>query len=176
MLPQEKGAPVSVSNQRRAAVYRLFSADGTLLYIGSSYAPDRRCAVHRRKSWWPLVARREEEWHPNRSAAYTAESNAIRAEAPLHNRMCKTDYEAPVTPAVLGRIADNRVRGKVSGEAARVQRRAIHKASDAGHGWDEAQRQGELAWIRHIEASGLFPGWAARRRRSYEDRYGAVAG
>lgn len=148
-------------------MYRLYATDGTLLYIGSAYDPECRCKRHRGAMWWPLVARRTEEWHGNRSRAYTAESVAIAAESPVHNRMCKSDYRVPVTPAVIKRISDNRVRGTVSGEASRIERAVRDRALDAGCDWDEAYRQGRTAWIEHLDTSGLFPDWVNRQRKRW---------
>lgn len=72
----------------RTAVYRLYDANGTLLYIGSSSNPKYRYSEHSRsplKPWWPEVARREETWYDNRSDAQKAEAMAIKTEQPLHN-------------------------------------------------------------------------------------------
>lgn len=159
---------------RPAAVYRLYAADGTLLYIGSAYDPDRRCKSHHGKHWWPLVARRTVEWQGNRSRAYTAEAAAIKAERPVHNLMCKPGYQAPVTPAVLQRIADNRVRGKVSGEASRIERAVRGQALRDGLGWDEAYQRGRVAWLEHLDASGLFPEWVSRQQARWAP-HGAAA-
>lgn len=62
---------------RRAAVYRLFAADGALLYIGSAFDPEERCKAHAGTPWWSTVTRRTEEWHPTRGRAYSAEMGAI---------------------------------------------------------------------------------------------------
>lgn len=75
------------NEQRRAAVYRLWDADGNLLYIGSAYDPAKRSRKHRGKDWWPQVARRTDDWHPSREAAYVAETAAIAAARPLGNRI-----------------------------------------------------------------------------------------
>ncbi|MBT3164011.1 hypothetical protein HTV80_12915 [Streptomyces sp. Vc74B-19] len=72
---------------RPAAVYRLFDEAGRVLYIGSAYDPARRCKAHRGKDWWPQVAGRSDEWHPSRTAAYLAETKAIRRERPPANRI-----------------------------------------------------------------------------------------
>lgn len=67
-------------------LYRLFSADDRLLYIGVTCNPSSRWESHRSdKPWWPLVARRELTAYQDRSAALTAERKAIVAERPLHN-------------------------------------------------------------------------------------------
>lgn len=72
---------------RRAAVYRLYDADGELLYIGSAYDPEGRAKKHRERPWWSQVARREDEWHPSREAAYIAETEAIEQARPPGNRI-----------------------------------------------------------------------------------------
>jgi predicted GIY-YIG superfamily endonuclease len=80
---------VTVPNEtietRRAAVYRLYDAAGTLLYIGSAYDPGDRWDEHRKKPWAAAVAERTERWYPDRSAAYAAETAAIKSEMPRHN-------------------------------------------------------------------------------------------
>lgn len=82
------------STIRKAAVYRLYDEAGTLLYVGSAYDPAHRCKSHRDKAWWPDVARREDEWHPNRWIAYAKETKAIKAERPRNNVMNTPGYRA----------------------------------------------------------------------------------
>lgn len=68
------------------AVYRLFDSDGCLLYVGISINPKARWGMHARdKSWWPEVAEKTIELHPNRDAAEAAERHTIAAEAPKYN-------------------------------------------------------------------------------------------
>lgn len=68
------------------ALYRLYGADGTLLYIGVTDNPDRRFKQHRdTKPWWPQVAQKTIEWRPSRVVALADEADAIRAEAPVYN-------------------------------------------------------------------------------------------
>lgn len=64
---------------RKAAVYRLYAADGTLLYIGSSYDPDRRCEAHHRTPWWRQVARRTDEWRrgPDGRITYVVHAHPV---------------------------------------------------------------------------------------------------
>ncbi len=87
---------MSVANEphedRPAAVYRLWDADGALLYVGSSYNPDERCQRHRTAPWWPLVTRRTDEWRSNRADAYHGEMAAIEKEEPVHNVMGTAAY------------------------------------------------------------------------------------
>jgi hypothetical protein len=69
-------------------VYRCYSADGRLLYIGSCRLWPNREAMHRKQTpWWPEVARVDKEQHPNLGMAKQAEIAAIRAEAPLRNKV-----------------------------------------------------------------------------------------
>lgn len=70
----------------RTALYRLFNAAGTLLYIGISVNPDVRWRVHaREKSWWAEVSERTVEWFETRKAAEAAEVAAVAAELPGYN-------------------------------------------------------------------------------------------
>lgn len=67
-------------------LYRLFDTDDHLLYIGITCNPPQRWERHRStKSWWKRVVRKEMTAYPDRSAALTAEAEAIRTERPVHN-------------------------------------------------------------------------------------------
>jgi hypothetical protein len=75
-----------VPETRPVAVYRLFAADGALLYVGSTHDPERRFRQHSSlKSWWPEVAARQVDWKDSREAAEHAEDAAIMTEAPRYN-------------------------------------------------------------------------------------------
>jgi hypothetical protein len=70
----------------QTALYRLYRADGLLLYVGITDNPPERWRSHASlKPWWPEVARRDVEWFNTRAAALDAESRAILGEDPLHN-------------------------------------------------------------------------------------------
>ena len=67
-------------------VYRLFDADGVLLYVGISGNPGRRFNEHSGdKAWWPQVARAEMEHFAEREEAEYEERIAIQYERPVHN-------------------------------------------------------------------------------------------
>lgn len=67
-------------------LYRLFAADGTLLYVGIAGNPGRRWEQHAGlKPWWGDVARTTLEHFPSRVQAAEAELKAIRAERPRYN-------------------------------------------------------------------------------------------
>lgn len=70
------------------ALYRIFDADGRLLYVGVSENPLRRLRQHHVGSRWfrGVAVRTEIEWHQSRKAALAAEAEAIRTEAPVHNQ------------------------------------------------------------------------------------------
>lgn len=78
----------SVDPPERTALYRLYDAEGQLLYVGISWQPDERLRDHRlgaRKEWTRLVALRTLAWFDSRSEAEAAEFVAIKRERPLHN-------------------------------------------------------------------------------------------
>jgi predicted GIY-YIG superfamily endonuclease len=65
------------------AVYRMYSSDGTLLYIGCTYNVPVRLRGH--IAWLPQVASITLEWYPNVDEALAAETQAIRDENPIYN-------------------------------------------------------------------------------------------
>ena len=70
----------------RTALYRLFAADDTLLYVGISRSFGVRWEQHAAiQPWWPEVHRQTVEWFPSREDAAEAEIAAIQAEHPRFN-------------------------------------------------------------------------------------------
>jgi hypothetical protein len=68
-------------------VYRCFTATRVLLYIGATDGWRSRLKEHQRKSsWWPEVDDITFERYPTVAEAFAAETLAIRAERPLHNK------------------------------------------------------------------------------------------
>lgn len=69
-------------------LYRLFDADGSLIYVGITGRPDVRLSAHRRGSpWWPLIdeTRTTITEHESLAAARRAEVVAIAWELPRMN-------------------------------------------------------------------------------------------
>lgn len=70
-------------------VYRLFDAEGNLLYVGCSLTPPARFRQHeahgRSQKWWHDVASCTFEHFETRDAALAAESRAIAGESPRWN-------------------------------------------------------------------------------------------
>ncbi|MFE6412577.1 GntR family transcriptional regulator [Streptomyces sp. NPDC057837] len=68
------------------ALYRLYDANDSLLYIGITWHPEFRLEQHLLdKEWLHLVARRTVEWYPDRPSALAAEAAATNEEKPLHD-------------------------------------------------------------------------------------------
>lgn len=75
-----------IDPRRQTTVYRLFDAQGQLLYIGTTADPQERWAQHgRERLWWSSVVRATVEWYDTRTEALAVEREAIRSECPLHN-------------------------------------------------------------------------------------------
>lgn len=75
----------------RTALYRLYDAAGTLLYVGISKEPERRWKEHRKESlWWPEVFRQDLTWFTDRRTADQAEAHAIVTEEPRYNAVWNT--------------------------------------------------------------------------------------
>ena len=69
------------------SLYRHFSADGELLYVGVSLNTVARLVAHQHRSeWFDKIASITIEKFESRDAAEAAEITAINAEAPKFNR------------------------------------------------------------------------------------------
>jgi hypothetical protein len=142
---------------RRAAVYRLYDAEGTLLYIGSAYDPEGRCKGHHEKPWWPEVVRRVDEWHPSRGDAYRVEADAIRSETSKFNRINAPGYGEEVALRQKDTREERRLKCTVAAEALKIRKRVARQLKAKGHHEDHAVAEGMLAERAHKEASGAFP-------------------
>lgn len=138
---------------RRAAVYRLYDAEGKLLYIGSAYDPAHRSLDHSKTSWWPRVARREDEWHESRAAAYIAETAAIWSEGPEANVKSTPTYARECQD----RAAQGRDRSRVAYIANQLREKVIRRLTKTGMSFYRATAVGMLAERVYKEASGAFP-------------------
>ncbi|MFF3654959.1 GIY-YIG nuclease family protein [Streptomyces olivochromogenes] len=136
---------MSVANapidDRPAAVYRLWTGDGALLYVGSSYDPEERCKQHRPRPWWPGVTRRTDEWYDTR----------IAREDPLHN-VYGTGRD---TEAMRRRTEMGKARGAVQRAAYTFARSVLQDAVASGLPSNEAHRMRRLAFIDFLDGSGV---------------------
>lgn len=163
-MPQmTKEARENPEISRPAAVYRLYDAGGTLLYVGSAYDPEHRCKSHHKKPWWPQVARRVDEWHKGRDGAFAAEARAIAAELPRRNITGTPNHTGP------------KERGRALREAAAARWRVARAAEKAGASREDACRAGGYAEIEYLEATGMFRRYTARMRREMEQKGGTYA-
>lgn len=151
-----------------AAVYRLWDAEGNLLYIGSAFDSDQRCKEHQKKPWWPEVARRTEEWHSGRGTAYAEELKAIRVERSKYNEMGTRGYRAPQTDAIQRRNELASLRQELVTQAGQVSLDLCRAAEEAGFPHDEAGRLGKRAEIEFLEWTGLFAQAVKWRRKMVE--------
>jgi hypothetical protein len=81
-------APASVDPYApdTVAVYRLYDANGQLLYVGQSRNPKARFITHAREvDWWEEVAHWAVEWWSDRYAARTQEQLLIAELSPRYN-------------------------------------------------------------------------------------------
>lgn len=74
------------ASDRPTILYRLYGADGALLYVGITYHFDVRLAQHRSRSRWAsLVDHWTTEEYADRRTAKSVETQAIGAEMPRFN-------------------------------------------------------------------------------------------
>jgi hypothetical protein len=69
----------------RRAVYQLHTAEGTVLYVGSSRSPEQRIQDHKRKPWGKMIAAHVITWYPDSASALEAERYAIAVLKPPYN-------------------------------------------------------------------------------------------
>ncbi len=88
----------STTTVKGQQLYRLFDADGTLLYIGISYSAIARYAQHKAdKPWIGNVCRIDIETHDvSRAEIEEMERAAIIAEKPAHNKKHNGPERGPV--------------------------------------------------------------------------------
>jgi predicted GIY-YIG superfamily endonuclease len=79
--------PDGIENNGRTALYRLYDAEDRLLYVGITDVLAARMRQHaKEQQWWPEVARQTVAWYDERAKADLAETLAVAAEKPLHNK------------------------------------------------------------------------------------------
>ncbi|MEV5189281.1 GIY-YIG nuclease family protein [Streptomyces werraensis] len=81
--------------QAETALYRLYGAEGKLLYLGITCDLEQRWKLHAdNQPWWHLVTRKVIEWHPDRATAAAHEKRLTVEERPLYNRFRVNQGEA----------------------------------------------------------------------------------
>lgn len=88
---------------KRPTLYRFYSEDDTVLYIGRTIDPVARFRQHRQdKPWWDEVVRIDIDRYETDEDLAVAERDAIKAERPRYN------------------VVFNRLRGRAAGEFLRA--------------------------------------------------------
>jgi hypothetical protein len=90
-------------NDVMTLVYRLYAADGALLYVGITEELDKRFLRHSARLWWPEVASVLLEAYETRRDALRVESWAIYTEGPVHNRL-RPDADEDELPQPLSSV------------------------------------------------------------------------
>lgn len=100
----------------RTVLYRLYAADGTLLYVGVTGNLLKRFREHRyKKSWWPQVTGMRLAYYDSRAEAEEAEDAAIRSENPVHN-ILRTPAHGKAVRAARRRVTAMRYSDLLSGD------------------------------------------------------------
>ncbi len=76
-----------MKRNKKYALYRAFSADGRLLYVGSTQQLWQRFRDHTPGSWLRQTATITVQWFDGRGAAAAAERRAIAIERPEWNEI-----------------------------------------------------------------------------------------
>lgn len=98
-----------VGQEGQTAVYRVFDADGALLYVGMGRNPMSRWASHSAQhAWWQKAHSFRVEWHATRKEAAAAEIRAIQTECPQHNIHGAVGWGKFVAEAYPKRLEANR--------------------------------------------------------------------
>lgn len=77
--------PVQEERIKARAVYRIFDASGSLLYVGMSGQPLTRIQAHAKKKWFACADRVEIRWHKTKQSALNAEAVSIIMDKPTFN-------------------------------------------------------------------------------------------
>lgn len=127
------------------ALYRLYDAEGLLLYIGMTGNLTQRLSQHQSdKSWWNEVAAiKVQRWFGNRDELALAELTAIRTEDPRYNifRGWERPQRTPEVDALLDKYrAAMAEQARVEAELAECSdRRARALTKLHAHGWSFAR-------------------------------------
>jgi predicted transcriptional regulator len=141
--------------QDRTAVYRFFSADGWLLYVGMTVNTLVRFAHHRASApWWHLADQNRTAitWYDSRTEAASAEIAAIEAEKPEWNIAGREDRHVGRPKTVLTASQEAALEDVAQIYAMHLELREQYKRMLA----ELADREGDPVPISHIaERLGL---------------------
>jgi predicted GIY-YIG superfamily endonuclease len=146
----------------RTALYRLFDADDTLLYLGIARDPEYRWKLHSdRQTWWHHVARKTVKWYSSREDALAAEARFTAKELPLYDRAAKDAAEV--------------IQYDDAADRARVTEWLLRELSTAQPGWEigvgKAARACNTSRTSARHAMYAFTGEGGRLERGPQGRF-----
>ncbi|MFI8279777.1 hypothetical protein ACIGBH_33735 [Streptomyces sp. NPDC085929] len=149
----------------RTALYRLWDAEGALLYAGITHYPEARWIQHAmEKKWWHLVAGKTVEWFETREQALLAEGRASREERPRYDQSGRLGKGHHTIPRI--RIDDSSGRDAVrSYVVTEIQAGRLLPGSSI-----KASRVGRALGVAPVTARTAF--LALARERRLEERGG----
>jgi predicted GIY-YIG superfamily endonuclease len=143
----------------RTFLYRIYDAQGVLLYVGISKTFAARLARHHQdQPWADEIAEVKCHPFPDRESAHQAEVEAIRLEKPVHNQQHK------VKPSASERMYEQWDSASVEDrQQAIAAMRSIATAKFEDAGQKDANVQGILArLVLELDPQQAFPrGWKA---------------
>lgn len=100
---------------KRQTLYRMYAADGTLLYVGITQRRMERFRQHAdHKQWWAEVAQIQVAHYPDRQSVVSAERAAIESEQPRYNVIWNGRRQSP--PPTAAATSDGYGYGASSGD------------------------------------------------------------
>lgn len=167
-------------------LYRAFTKDGTLLYVGISGRWSERLHQHEKESEWfertdYVLIRR----FPDRESVAAAEKAAIRAEKPIYNKQHSQEWQSP-------QHHFQQLKKWVTGEKSDMQHRILvdgmRNTFEEPNGLKPSRSQ-DVAWAFHnvydyaayhgyincrnceaISRHGMYESWAGRTDEELEAR------
>ncbi|MFG6084244.1 hypothetical protein ACEUZ9_000493 [Paracoccus litorisediminis] len=142
-------------------LYRHFSKDGELLYVGISLPAVARLKQHKsRAPWYSKIDRITIERFPSRADALLAEGRAICTERPVHNIAQNWEARNLIRTELMDAIARNRVSiAKLSREINFLSERLDSQLSTGRMGAQALKRAREKfrfrLWRKRREIAGL---------------------
>jgi predicted GIY-YIG superfamily endonuclease len=143
----------------RYAVYRCYSDDGQLLYVGETGDLGTRLASHAQKLWFVQVRGITLEWYADELDALKAERRAIHVEHPKYNKQHRMTSSAQVARATPRKRRAKAARPQIDPVIARHQALELWLANPQITGKDLGalvglgERWGQLRKTEFVNAS-----------------------
>lgn len=126
----------------RYAVYRCYSDDGQLLYVGETGDLGTRLASHAQKLWFVQVRGITLEWYSTELEALAVEQRAIHVEHPKYNKQHRQATSAQVARRKSGKRAKKTPALRIDPAVARKQAEEIYLSNPRISGKDLGAKVG----------------------------------